>query len=81
LLSARRRSRSAPLEPAADGAPPPPQREATVVLDGANLMWGYGLALTRRFGCKVYPAAQGLLLALDYEVRRRCRTFPRFVLR
>jgi hypothetical protein len=32
-------------------------------------MWGYGLALSRRFGCKAYPAAAGLLLALDYEVR------------
>jgi hypothetical protein len=55
-----------PLEapgPASPPASPPP----LVVLDGANLMWGYGLALARRFGCKAYPSAAGLLLALDYE--------------
>ena len=40
-----------------------------MVLDGANLMWGYGIALARRFGCKAYPASLGLLLALDYEAR------------
>ena len=40
-----------------------------MVLDGANLMWAYGVALARRFGCKVYPASAGLLLALDYEAR------------
>ncbi len=45
------------------GAPP------TVILDGANLAWGYGLALARRFGCKVHPSAAGVLLALDYEAR------------
>jgi hypothetical protein len=40
-----------------------------VVLDGANLMWAYGIALARRFGCKAYPASAGLTLALDYEAR------------
>lgn len=40
-----------------------------VVLDGANLLWAYGHSLSRRFGCKIYPASAGLLLALDYEVR------------
>jgi hypothetical protein len=51
-------------------APPPPgDAPPTVVLDGANLMWGYGVALARRFGCKAYPASHGLLLALEYEAR------------
>ena len=40
-----------------------------VLLDGANLVWAYGHALSRRFGCKIYPASAGLLLALEYEVR------------
>ena len=40
-----------------------------MVLDGANLMWAYGIALARRFGCKAYPASAGLTLALDYEAR------------
>jgi hypothetical protein len=40
-----------------------------VLLDGANLVWAYGHALSRRFGCKIYPSSAGLLLALEYEVR------------
>ncbi len=47
-------------------------RGPSVVLDGANLLWAYGHALSRRFGCKIYPASAGLLLALDYEVRWPC---------
>jgi len=52
------------------------------VLDGANLVWAYGHALARRFGCKVYPNSEGLLLALNYEVRalsltRRCQRLPK----
>lgn len=46
------------------------QASPLVVLDGANLLWAYGHALARRFGCKVYPASAGLLVALNYEVRR-----------
>ncbi len=57
-----------PAAPALAGAAAPPS-VPVVVLDGANIMWAYGIALARRFGCKVYPSAAGLLLALDYEVR------------
>ena len=56
--------RQAPEEEEQQQAPP------LVVLDGANLLWAYGHALARRFGCKVYPASAGLLVALNYEVRR-----------
>jgi len=52
-----------------DSRPPP-----TVLLDGANLLWAYGHAVSKRFGCKIYPSAAGLLLALDYEVRLRGAT-------
>ena len=53
-------------------APEPQQQAPAVVLDGANLLWAYGHALARRFGCKVYPASAGLLVALNYVVRGDC---------
>ena len=38
-----------------------------VILDGANMAWAYGAALSLRFGCKTYPCSAGVLAALDYE--------------
>jgi len=45
--------------------------EPHVILDGANLLWAHGHALSRRFGCKIYPSAAGLFLALEYEPWKR----------
>jgi hypothetical protein len=57
--------------PALGGERAAAEQAPMVVLDGANLLWAYGHALARRFGCKVYPASAGLLVALNYEVRGR----------
>ena len=57
----------------AGGAPPRPARDLTIVCDGANMAWAFGIALSARFGCKNYPCSAGVLSALDYEARRRRR--------
>eukprot|EP00958_Prasinococcus_capsulatus_P013141 scaffold1328_cov394-Prasinococcus_capsulatus_cf.AAC.27 len=45
--------------------PPPPP--AKIVLDGANLAWGYGQELQKHYGGPAVPNSRGILLALDYE--------------